>query len=66
MNTDITEIIKKSLQSSISYDEFTELMSTLAQNEGTTGAEKTEALVNYTKLNDRRVKRWNKTVKLSD
>ncbi len=59
-------IIKKSLVKSISYQEYRALVSHLAENNETSGKEKTEALVNYTKLNDRRMKRWDKTVKVSD
>ena len=38
----------------------------LVEEKSTTGNDKTEALVNYTMLNDRRMKRWDKTVKLSE
>ena len=38
----------------------------LAEEHSTTGNEKTEVLINYTKLNDRRMKRWDKTVKISE
>ena len=38
----------------------------LVAEESTTGIEKTEDLVNYTMLNDRRMKRWDKTLKISE
>ena len=38
----------------------------LVQEQSTTGKQKTEALINYTMLNDRRMKRWDKTVKVSE
>ncbi|GAA3774714.1 thioredoxin family protein [Corallibacter vietnamensis] len=60
------DIIKDSLKKHISYSEYTELMTQLVADESTTGADKTEALINYTKLNERRMKRWDKTIKLSE
>ena len=58
--------IKKSLEKSISYKTYRSLVKQLADGNSTTGLEKTEALINYTKLNDRRMKRWDKTVKISE
>lgn len=58
--------IKESLAKSISYDTYKNLVNELADTEGTTGLEQTEALINYTKLNARRMKRWDKTLKISD
>ncbi len=62
----VQEVINESLKKSISYQEYRSLVSDLVAKEATTGTEQTEALVNYTMLNDRRMKRWDKTVKLSD
>lgn len=62
----VNEIISKSLKKSISYPQYRALVAELVQKRSTTGNEKTEALINYTMLNDRRMKRWDKTVKLSD
>ena len=59
-------IIKNSLGKSISYQAYRDLVKQLAEDNSTTGNEKTEALVNYTKLNDRRMKRWDKTIKVTD
>jgi len=58
------EIIKNSLDKSISYPDYIALVKDLAENNSTTGNEKTESLVEYTKLNDRRFKRWGKTLKI--
>ena len=57
--------IKNSLKKSISYKTYRDLVKELAEQNDTTGNSKTEALINYTKLNDRRMKRWDKTIKLS-
>jgi len=59
-------LIQESLKKSMSYHSFTELVEQLSENKSTTGDEKSEALINYTMLNDRRLKRWNKTLKISN
>ncbi|TGV02879.1 thioredoxin family protein [Flavivirga rizhaonensis] len=58
-------IIKNSLDKSISYQDYRNLVKQLVENNSTTGNEKTEALISYTKLNDRRMKRWDKTIKVT-
>jgi len=62
----IHNIINESLQKGISYQDYRALVRDLVEQESTSGNEKTEALINYTMLNDRRMKRWDKTVKLSE
>lgn len=59
-------LIKKSVEHSISYAQYREEVANFAANNSTSGNEKSEALVQYTMLNDRRMKRWDKTVKISD
>ena len=58
-------IIKESINGSISYQDYRELVKQLADEHSNTGIEKTEVLANYTKLNDRRMRRWDKTIKVS-
>ncbi len=58
--------IKNSLKTSQSYQEYRNMVTQLVADESTTGIEKTEDLVEYTKLNDRRMKRWDKTLKISE
>lgn len=65
-NAPITDIINSSLSNGISYSDYRELVKELVENESTTGNDKSESMVNYTMLNDRRMKRWDKTVKMSD
>ena len=65
-NTMISNIISNSLTQAISYNDYRTLVSQLVEEQSTTGNEKTESLINYTMLNDRRMRRWDKTVKLSD
>ena len=62
----VNKIIKTSLKSSYTYFEYKELLEGLVQEHSTTGKEKTEDLVNYTMLNDRRMKRWDKTLKIGE
>ncbi len=62
----VNDLITEGLKKGISYSEYRSLVSKLVEENSTTGNEKTEVLANYTMLNDRRMKRWDKTVKLSD
>jgi hypothetical protein len=65
-NRSVQEIINESLKKAISYPEYRTLVHQLVENESTTGNEKTEDLANYTMLNERRMKRWDKTLKVSE
>ncbi|TBN03347.1 thioredoxin family protein [Hyunsoonleella flava] len=58
-------IIESGIKRSMSYDTYRDLVKELAQKSATTGHNQSEALINYTKLNDRRMKRWDKTLKVS-
>jgi hypothetical protein len=60
------EIIEMALADAMSYTEFRELVSELAANDGTTGPEQTQAYKQYTILNDQRMRRWDKTFKISE
>ena len=62
----MNSIIKNSLEKSTSYQGYRDLVRQLVLAESTTGIEKTENLIEYTKLNDRRMKRWDKTLKISE
>jgi len=62
----MVQIIKDSVDKSMSYKTYRELTNKLVENESTTGKDKSDDMVNYTKLNDKRMKRWDKTVKVSD
>jgi len=62
----VKDIINKSLQKGISYQDYRTLVGDLVEQGSTTGPEKTEALANYTMLNNRRMKRWDKTIKISN
>lgn len=69
METDtltISDTISASLKNSMTYADYRTLVTKLVEENSTTGNDQTEDLVNYTILNDRRMKRWDKTVKISD
>lgn len=63
---DISNIIKTSLKTSYNYTDYRNLVMDLVANESTTGNDKSEDMVNYTLLNDKRMKRWDKTIKISE
>lgn len=65
-HTDLKNTIKDSLNKSTSYQDYRDLVRQLAIDKATTGEAQTDALINYTMLNDRRMKRWDKTVKISE
>ncbi len=60
------EIIKNSLQKAISYPEYRTLVKDLLDQGKSTGPNQSEDLLNYSLLNDKRMKRLDKTVKLTD
>lgn len=60
------DLIEESLSKAISYMEYRALVTELAKGGKSTGPEQTEALTNYTQLNDRRMNRWDKTLKFDE
>ncbi|NNJ90024.1 MAG: thioredoxin family protein [Eudoraea sp.] len=60
------EIIHRAISRSMSYSQFRELVSKLAVDNGTTGTEQTEEQKHFTVLNDKRMRRWDKTLKISE
>lgn len=60
------EIIENSLQKAITYQEYRTLVSDLLAEGKSTGPDQSEALLNYSLLNDRRMKRLDKTIRLSE
>lgn len=59
-------IIETSLKRSISYQAYRELVAQMATDNRSSGLDITEATIKFTKLNDRRMKRWDKTLKISN
>jgi len=60
------KILQQSLEKAMSYQTFRNLVTTLVQENKSTGTTQTEALSNYSLLSDRRMKRLDKTLKLTD
>ncbi len=58
-------IIEKSLEKALTYQEFRDLVSKLLSENKSTGHTQSEALTNYSLLNDRRMKRLDKTIKIT-
>lgn len=65
-DTQIKNIIEESLQKAISYPEYRTLVQNLVAEGKSTGELQTEALSNYSMLNDKRMKRLDKTTKLTE
>jgi thiol-disulfide isomerase/thioredoxin len=61
----INNILKVSLNNSMSYHAYRSLMGELVETHSTTGLDKSEDMVGYTILNEQRMKRWDKTLKVS-
>lgn len=62
----IIDLIEESLTKSMSYSEYRALVSELVSKGKSTGDNQTEALTNYSVLNDKRMKRLDKTLKISE
>ncbi|MDA9093126.1 thioredoxin family protein [Polaribacter sp.] len=60
------QLIAKILENAISYPEYRTLVHDLLSVGKSTGPIQSEALTNYSLLNDRRMKRLDKTIKISD
>ena len=63
---EISRLVQSGIKKGINYDSYRKLVHHLAKNRGTTGTEQLESLINYTELNDRRMSRWDKTLKVSE
>ena len=63
---EIRDLLSESIERSMSYEEYIMLVRQMVENHSTTGKEKTEALASYTVLNNRRMGRWDKTLKISE
>ena len=60
------EIIESSLQKAISYSEYRTLVKELLEQGKSTGVTQSADLLNYSLLNDKRMKRLDKTIKISE
>ena len=60
------EVLKNALNNSYSYHEYRKIVVDLLQEGKTSGAIQTEALVNYSRLNETRMHRLDKTIIIDD
>lgn len=60
------EVVRKGISKAMSYRDYRILVDYLSAEGKSTGPEQTEALTNYTVLNQRRMKRLDKTLKISE
>ncbi|WP_275315850.1 thioredoxin family protein [Tenacibaculum bernardetii] len=60
------EIIENSLEKAISYSEYRVLVKNLLDEGKSTGPNQSDDLLNYSLLNDKRMKRLDKTIKISE
>ncbi|SNY94635.1 thioredoxin family protein [Flagellimonas pacifica] len=58
------ELIRRSISEGMCYNEYRDLVHQLTVHRQTTGMDQLESLINYTELNDRRMNRWDKTLKV--
>ncbi len=65
-NINIASLLIGKMEESISYSDFMALMDKLESEGATTGPEQKDSLINYTQLNFRRMKRWDKTFKIPE
>ncbi|WP_405209257.1 thioredoxin family protein [Aquimarina sp. LLG6339-5] len=62
----INELIEEGIENSYSYKEYRNIVSSLLAEGKSTGHEQSDALTNYSMLNDRRMKRLDKTIKINE
>lgn len=61
----INELIEEGIRNSYSYEDYRNTVSNLVSEGKSTGNEQSDALTNYSMLNDRRMKRLDKTLKIN-
>ena len=64
LQKETTALIEEGLEKAMGYNDYRSLMATLALEGKSTGKNQNEELANYTLLNERRMKRLDKTIKV--
>ncbi|NQX86575.1 MAG: thioredoxin family protein [Flavobacteriaceae bacterium] len=64
--SNLKALLESGLAKSMSYKDYRDMVAKLVEENGTTGVNSTQDLVAYTKMNNSRMKRWDKTLKLSE
>lgn len=62
----VSTYIEEGIKKSYTYQEYKDLVRSLLTEGKSTGNEQSETLTNYSMLNDRRMKRWDKTLKINE
>ncbi len=63
---DKSTLVQQGISMGMSYEKYRDLVHHLVEMEQTTGHLQTEANINYTQLNDHRMKRWDKTFSIPE
>jgi hypothetical protein len=63
---DLRNMLTETLNKGISYDDYKTLVSELITKGKSTGLTQNESMLNYSKLSERRMKRWDKTFKMQE
>ena len=66
LENDKLELVQDFIAKAMDYPTYRKLVSELAKRGKSTGPDQSEAMINYTKLSDRRMVRWEKTFKISE
>lgn len=64
LEKDRLALVQETISKGMDYQQYRRLVQDLVLTGGTTGKEQTAALIDYTQLNDRRMRRWDKTFKV--
>ena len=64
-NSEVKDVIQNALKNSMSYHEYITLVSDLIKEGKSTGHTQNDDMLNYSKLSESRMKRWDKTFKMS-
>lgn len=64
-NVEVKDIIQNTLKNTMSYNEYRTLVSDLIEEGKSTGHTQNDDMLNYSKLSESRMKRWDKTFKMS-
>lgn len=65
-STQQTQIIEESLQKALSYEDYRQLITQLLEKKLSTGHTQNDNLLQYSQLNDRRMSRWDKTLRVPE
>lgn len=63
---DRVTLVRQGISMGMDYEKYRDLVRHLADTKQTTGLPRSEANIEYTQLNDRRMRRWDKTFKLPE